>query len=63
MEDGTVKMNNDLKRDYKRYERLCKKYNEEILPLYKSDTMQSLNSGWLMHYDELLAKEGVHYNR
>jgi hypothetical protein len=54
-------MDKDLKRDYQRYVKLCEKYGEEPKSFYHS--LKELNCGWLEHYDFLLVKEDIHYNR
>jgi hypothetical protein len=54
-------MDKDLKLDYARYMMLCKKYNEEPKNFYHA--LDKLNYKWLEHYDELLVKYNIHYNR
>ena len=48
-------INKDLERDYYRYKRLCEQYNEKPVPMNDDE--------WLSHYNHLLEKDGVHYNR
>jgi hypothetical protein len=51
------KMDNDLKNDYKRYLNLCKKSGE------KPKGTNEIKYSWLEHYDVLLVKYNIHYNR
>lgn len=53
-------MDKDLKRDYERYKMLCKKLGVEPYPIEKPSLFCF---DWLEHYDELLVKNNIHYNR
>lgn len=50
-------MDKDIAQDYQRYLKLCKKSGE------KSKKIQPLIYVWLEHYDALLVKYNIHYNR
>jgi len=56
-------MDKDLLRDYRRYEKLCEKHGEKPIDKNEFTTKGQVFLTWLEHYNELLVKEDIHYNR
>ena len=50
-------MDKDIQNDHKRYVNLCKKFGEEPKDINRNKYV------WLEHYDDLLVKYNIHYNR